>query len=159
MNASATFGALEAVRSANPDGLLVPEEVVLAAGEPGSPLHDEFEWDDTAASHKYRLWQARKLIARVMIERPDRASMPAYVSVSIDRVDRGGYRRTDLVMSDDDLRDAMLKTAMQELRAFRLRYSRFLELSKIFVAIAEVEDQIGASQADSDSQAVSVRYA
>ena len=159
MRQSTIFDALEVVRDANPDGLLVPEEVVLAAGEPGSPLHDEFEWDDGAASHKYRLWQARKLIARVIIERPDRASMPAYVSVSIDRIDRGGYRRTDLVMSDEGLREAMLKTAMQELRAFRARYSRFVELSKIFVAIAEVEDQIGASQADSDSQAVSVRYA
>jgi len=151
------FSALEAVRGANPDGLLVPEEVVLAAREPESPLHDEFEWDDGVASHKYRLWEARKLIARVMIERPDRAGMPAYVSVSIDRIDRGGYRRTDLVMSDEGLREAMLKTAMQELRAFRARYSRFVELSKIFVAIAEVEDQVGASPENSDSQAVSAQ--
>jgi hypothetical protein len=94
-----------------------------------------------------------------MIERPDRTSMPAYVSLSIDRVDRGGYRRTDLVMSDEGLREAMLKTAMQELRAFRARYSRFVELSKIFLAIAEVENRTGASPANSDSQPVPAQSA
>ena len=41
--------------------------VLDAAGDPGSPLHDHFEWDDTEAGHRYRLIQSRNLIRTVRI--------------------------------------------------------------------------------------------
>ena len=41
-------------------GALVPETVLDAASDPGSPLHAAFDWDDAAGP--WRLHQARVLI-------------------------------------------------------------------------------------------------
>lgn len=50
------------------EGKLTPEAVVKAAKSMASPLHDCFEWDDSEAASRYRLWQARELIASIRIE-------------------------------------------------------------------------------------------
>lgn len=47
------------------NGRLTPEAVVEDARDEHSPLHDFFEWDDSEASHQYRLWQARTVIKSV----------------------------------------------------------------------------------------------
>ncbi len=49
-------------------GRLFPSEVLNAARDENSPLHDFFEWDDSAAAEAYRLDQARELIRRIKIE-------------------------------------------------------------------------------------------
>lgn len=49
-------------------GRLTPDQVVADARKPTSPLHDEFEWDDSKAAQKYRLEQARGLIASVEVQ-------------------------------------------------------------------------------------------
>lgn len=49
-------------------GNLTPAAVVEDARSKKSPLHDQFEWDDGEAAHKYRLEQARTLIRSVRVE-------------------------------------------------------------------------------------------
>lgn len=49
-------------------GRLTPDAVVADAKSPESPLHDQFEWDDSAAANQYRLDQARSLIRTMRIE-------------------------------------------------------------------------------------------
>ena len=49
------------------DGTLTAENVVDDARSPESPLHQHFEWNDTAAAEKYRITQARKLISSVHV--------------------------------------------------------------------------------------------
>ncbi len=46
-------------------GRLTPMLVVEDAEDPGSPLHDQFEWDDTVAAKAWREEQARTLIRSV----------------------------------------------------------------------------------------------
>jgi hypothetical protein len=41
---------------------LTPDDVIKAAQDKESPLHAQFEWDNTAAAHAYRQAQARELI-------------------------------------------------------------------------------------------------
>lgn len=48
-------------------GRLTPESVVADAKFNNSPLHHLFEWSDTEAARKYRLHQARQLIASVKV--------------------------------------------------------------------------------------------
>ena len=48
-------------------GRLTPEAVVEAARDPASPLHGWFTWDDEAAAHMQRIYQARRLIASVQL--------------------------------------------------------------------------------------------
>ena len=46
-------------------GEVNPTDVIEDARTSSSPLHSFFEWDDTEAAKKYRLWQARQMIAAV----------------------------------------------------------------------------------------------
>ena len=48
-------------------GKLTPRLVVADASDPRSPLHDQFEWNDTEAAIKYREDQARRLIRNIMV--------------------------------------------------------------------------------------------
>lgn len=49
-------------------GNLTPDAVLEDARSKKSPLHDQFEWNDGEAAHKYRLDQARTLIRSVRVE-------------------------------------------------------------------------------------------
>lgn len=44
---------LEALRA--PDGSVAVEDVLAAQRDEEAPLHEEIEWDDAAAAHRYRL--------------------------------------------------------------------------------------------------------
>lgn len=61
----------EAIRAAlkalERQGRLTPDEVLAAARDQASPLHDSFEWDEAKAAHAHRLDQARSLIRSVMV--------------------------------------------------------------------------------------------
>lgn len=123
--------------SARAGGLLIPLHVVEFARDPNTALHSAFEWDDSAAAHKYRIEQARELI-RVMVTVQavgDRdVVIRPYISLIQDRR-AGGYRATADVMADPELRSRMLDTALLELRRFRNRYKHFQELAALFSAI------------------------
>jgi len=61
----ATKNELQKLYDAN--GYLKPSLVLKKAENKRSELHKHFEWDDSKASHNYRLIQARKLIRKVTI--------------------------------------------------------------------------------------------
>lgn len=48
-------------------GELTPDLVIEEARDPGSPLHDRFEWDDGKAAMEHRRKQARDVIRSVRI--------------------------------------------------------------------------------------------
>lgn len=48
-------------------GVIEPEKVVERARNPRSPLHSQFQWDDTEAAQQWRLEQARRLIRSVQV--------------------------------------------------------------------------------------------
>jgi hypothetical protein len=50
------------------NGKLTPFDVIEAARDKTSPLHEYFEWNDTEAARLYRIEQARGLIRTVKIE-------------------------------------------------------------------------------------------
>lgn len=45
-----------------------PDDIVAAATPENHPLHDDFEWNDGAAAHAWRLNQARSIIRTVTIQ-------------------------------------------------------------------------------------------
>lgn len=47
-------------------GKLQPIDIIKDAINKSSPLHDYFEWDDSEASKKYRIQQARELISHIV---------------------------------------------------------------------------------------------
>ena len=57
--------ALRDLESKN--GRLTPEDVIMAARNPKSPLHGEFQWDKDKAAHAHWIEQARALIRSVRV--------------------------------------------------------------------------------------------
>lgn len=49
-------------------GRITPDAVLLDAKSPKSPLHDQFDWDDSTAAKSWRLSQARELIRSIRVE-------------------------------------------------------------------------------------------
>lgn len=92
------------------DGLLMVEDVLEEARDPQSILHKHFQWDDDKAAEAYRKQQARQLIQKVTvtIEKAPDVHIRAFVSLSTDQYEKGGYRMTANVLSDDNLKAQLL---------------------------------------------------
>ena len=91
-------------------GLLMVDDVVEEARDPQSVLHRHFQWDDDKAAEAYRKQQARQLIQKVTvtIEKAPDVHIRAFVSLSTDQYEGGGYRMTANVLSDDNLKAQLL---------------------------------------------------
>lgn len=137
-------------------GELRPDVVVEAASAVDSPLHDWFEWDDSAAAQQWRLHQARMLIRAVVVYEPNLKGklLPCRVFVSLtpDRVEGGaGYRLTTAVLSDAARRQQLLADALAEMKCFREKYRMLSELADVFVAMDRATD--ASSEAETPSAA------
>jgi hypothetical protein len=130
----------ELARLAKRDGTLQAEAVVAFAKNKRTALHSAFEWDDRKASHEYRLIQARKLIVSVTILMDGNPEpVQAFVSLKEDRQKvGGGYRSTARVLTNRELRAALLEQALQEFEHFRRKYQDLQELASVFAAADRV---------------------
>lgn len=121
-------------------GLGAAEKVVEEARDEKSPLHNSFEWDNTIAGHKWRVQQARWLLA-VYVEPVEGSNEPVrtFVSLTTDRRNGGGYRMLADVREDEAMFQQMLDDAMAELRVFRRKYAALKALQPLFETIDEIE--------------------
>lgn len=118
---------LEALKTK--DGLYQPDRIVKwAAVHKRSRLHAALEWDNAKAGNEYRLWQVRHLI-QLHIRQEDRT--PQVVSLTIDRHQSGGYRELADVARVPELREVLLRDAINELLRVYQKYSYFVELSGV----------------------------
>ncbi len=122
------------------DGILNPSDVVDSARPIESPLHSRFEWDDSEAAQRYRLWQARQLIAITVdyVGGESGILSRVFVSLTSDRQEQGGYRAVDVVMSTKKGREAMLEDAVKDMEVFKRKYVELKELSEVFAAMRKV---------------------
>lgn len=125
-------------------GLLLPENVVEAASEAASPLHPWFDWDDTSAAHKHRLWQARQLIS-VTVTYIEKEPVRAFVSLTTDRHSGNGYRAITEVFASQQHRTQLLKDALAEMETFRKKYNTLRELDGVFRAMDLFRDSANAA--------------
>ena len=130
---------VDALRSLESRGKLDPVDVVEAARDETSPLHDRFTWDDSDAAHQFRLIEARKLIQVCVEYLPgSKESSPVWVSLRQDRQE-GGYRRLVQVLSNEDKRAMLLSDALKDLGYFREKYHMLKELAGVFAAIKKIK--------------------
>lgn len=123
-------------------GQLKPSDVVAAARSQDSPLHSQFQWDDTAAAHQWRLEQARQLI-RVTVEfvgpKDDQTLTRVFVSLTPDRQEGRGYRTTAAVLSNSEYRAQLLVDAKEEMERFQTKYAGLKELAGVFAAMRKAK--------------------
>jgi len=110
---------------------LSPRRVLDYGTDPATALHQKFERDDVTAGDKYRLWQARQLIASVKVENPNYGGVRQFISVSVDRKrdGTGGYRLTERVLTQDDLRDMYLSDLIRDVDRMLEKYKQIKEFA------------------------------
>lgn len=113
---------------------LTAEAVVDESRNPKAKLHNEFEWDDVVAAEKYRVQQARIIIADIIVEADSPMGSTVtrgFVKLSHDEE----YERVQDVLMDVEKTDRLLDKAKTELRWFRDKYSTLKELAGVFSEI------------------------
>ena len=104
-------------------GMLTPQRVVKESEDPGSPLHDEFEWDDSIAGERYREQQARIIIQAVEIVTDGGDSVRAYYHVVVD--EQPGYLPVSEVVAREELKERVLAEILRGIVQARKRLSDF----------------------------------
>ncbi|MCY4318368.1 MAG: hypothetical protein OXE76_04090 [Alphaproteobacteria bacterium] len=123
-------------------GEFTAEGFLQVAQSPNHPAHHWFDWDDSEAARKYRLWQARQFtrirIRREAIETVDIAEGgdiqlevgPMLLSPLEKRKDGGGYILADTEEGHTELR----LQAKADLRAWLGRYRLALSDAQVEAA-------------------------
>ena len=104
---------------------ITAQEVVAMAEKRDSPLHSYFQWDDARAGHRYRLWQARSLLANIKITVEDQPARQVRLMVSVPSDRReNGYQLLSHAIANSDAR--------QELKAeIERRIAHWLEQAEL----------------------------
>ena len=127
---------------------ITAKELLDESRDPNAPLHCCFEWDDSIAGEKYRLEQARKLIASVEVRYVDdyqKQTPPVRCFVNTQPVapkKEGHFAYIETALQNADYRKQMLSNALIELRRFQKKYSDLKELSGVNKAIDEFAETI-----------------
>lgn len=128
---------LEAIRDQDPDGILRVEIAEQwAQDHPESALYQALEWDDEIAARQHRLAQIRRLIKVHIVTLDNR---PQMISLSIDRINVGGYRQVEVVMRDKQLRVVAMADALKELERIQAKYAWLQELASVWEALENVQ--------------------
>jgi hypothetical protein len=115
-------------------GRLTAHDVLEEARNPGHPLHNRFEWDDSVAAERYRLDQARQLIREVKITfiprgATDPQSVRAYHSVP-DPQGRA-YRPTEEIANNPLMLRMLLNDMNRDWSRMRERYGHLVEFTEM----------------------------
>lgn len=112
-----------------------PEDIVEKAKDANTELHRCFDWNDTTAAHKYRLYQARQLVCHIVIEnKPEQKDRPE-VRAFFKPKGASGYKPTEYIVRREDEYQATLQRALAELHAFKIKYACLTELEEILALI------------------------
>lgn len=118
------------------EGNLTAKGLLDANRPEDAPLHNEFEWRDTVAAELYREHQARHLINSIVVIREDVGPVRSYFKIT--QAD-SHYQSLNVILEKQDSRDALLRVAYRELKAFEEKYKTLSELNSVFEAINKLE--------------------
>lgn len=111
---------------------VTPAQILEKARNSSTELHKCFEWDDTVAAEKYRLYQARSIVCHLVIkeveEKPDAPQTRLFHKTDYS----SGYKPITRIVRNEDEYQKLLSNAMRELRAFKAKYHSLSELEEIF---------------------------
>ncbi len=136
------------IREENGD-VLTPTQIVGKAKPKNSPIHEYFEWDDSVAGDKWRLWQARYLIGRIEIiveSDGEEDQIRAFHNISVQEGEEHerGYVTLKDVRENENYLEIVLAGALDEIKSWQKRYSQykrlkvFKPLKPIFKAVRQI---------------------
>lgn len=129
------------------DGLLEPALIVKDAEPVDSPLHSEFEWDDSVAAKEWREHTARNIVAAIVVvqEQPERKVLPVRAFVNV-REDRGrGYTTTARAVSDEELFSQIVDDVIASIRSFEYKlraFKQYEQMEEAFVGFVKTLKEV-----------------
>lgn len=136
------------------DGRLTPDNVVDAAQDEASPLHQCFEWDNDAAAHMFRVEQARHLIRSVRVDvttSHHTVRVPAFVhDPECERGEQGYVSICQLSSDEDKSREVVIAefsraaSALRRARAVAMALGIEEQIDDISEQIKRVVDSVQA---------------
>lgn len=134
----------ELLRIREERGKLTPAIVLAEATNPGHPLHDKFEWDDSVAAEKYRLAQAAQLLRvtfRQTAESGEVANLRHFWVIKGTEKEPGSqYVPIEEVIVDPIARNVMLRQMFREWKRFKARYAHYEEFSRMVLEDPDMVD-------------------
>lgn len=115
-------------------------EVVALAKEPGHPLHDTFDWDDTTAANSHRLHQAREMRCSLQVEIIVVDKKPVHVRAFLRNADKTGYVLTTEATPEE--LGAAEQLCWLQMTAFRTRWKNLQFAREVIEAIADKDKQV-----------------
>jgi len=125
---------------------ITAKELLEAAHNSRSPIHDLFEWDDVLAAESYRLQQAYHILRSIKVTIEDHGQtteVRGFFPVRIEGLRQQGYAPTERIITIPTAAEALLETALRDLRVWYDRYRNLagaVALSRVF---HEVEEALG----------------
>jgi hypothetical protein len=126
-------------------GKLRPIDVVKAAQDPKSILHDCFEWDDTKAAEQWRLRQAALLIREVSITWvPPKGPRLVEAKISRPRTGKDGALPSNQRSRPyaTGTRVQSMRQALEDFLEVQERFAFLSELAGVRMAIAEFSKKV-----------------
>ena len=130
------------------DGGIQPQAVVDAARPETSPLHPEFEWDDSAAAEAYRCDQARSVIRAVILApeiEHNETFQPVRAFVTVYHEDTGRmYKPLLAVAADTNERDQVISRLRNELLGIQRRYADTLLALDLMIPLNDFQERLAS---------------
>lgn len=115
-----------------------PEMILDLARDESTELHKCFDWDDSTAAEKWRKQQARLIcISLIVIVEKETGDTQTYRLIQHDK-EECVYKPIVHTVKHMDEYGRLLKTAKEELAAFKRRYQSIKELSEVIEEIEKV---------------------
>lgn len=140
-SAKVAFNRLEKIKEKG-GGVLTAGAVVEDARRANSPLHKQFEWDDSVAAQMHRLEQGRYIIRSIEVVYEDAPHVePQKLYVTTTEPAKGGsperkvYRTVEETLKDPVARDELLGNAIRDALSYRKKYHMLSELAGVFHAL------------------------
>ena len=112
-----------------------PVQIVAKARNKDTELHKCFEWDDTKAAEKYRLYQARQVVCSLVFKEVEEKEDTTPRRIFHRTENTGGYKPLELIVKNQTEYEKLLEQARAELRTFKVKYHSLSELEEILALI------------------------
>ena len=116
MSTNVITQAIQSIYDRN--GKVVPTIVIKEAQNTSSPLHNQFEWDNSKAAHSYRLVQARTLIRKVKIVTTDNQEPERLVHIP-EKTGEGEYKPLSAIVKSKTEFELALDESLKRLQSAR----------------------------------------
>ncbi|MCK9429538.1 MAG: hypothetical protein M0R17_06000 [Candidatus Omnitrophica bacterium] len=124
---------------------LTAENLLERAKDKNSPIHNFFEWDNSQAAEKWRIYQARLIINSVQVI-VNSKEMYAFENVQINVNDlneetKREYKPIVEILSTEEYRNQVISSALESISYWRNKYKEYNELDVIFKVIDKVKQK------------------